>query len=393
MNRRNLSWHAAVLCLAVSGIVPLHAGDAGALELRWRPDHSAVEVRGLPDRVIQAIHGAQWPPEKWAELLSVRIVPLSKTQGGMPSMLGGYAVEGKTLVFTPRFPWQSGQSYHASFQPGGLPLELVADLPPVTADFTVPMPDATPSTVVSQIYPAVDIVPENLLKFYLHFSAPMSGGQIYQHIHLKNEAGNDIELPFLEINEELWDRSMTRLTLFIDPGRIKREVKPLEDVGPALEAGKRFTLVIDAAWPDALGRPMKSAAIKSFSVGPPDRQSPDPAQWTLRVPRAGTLEPLSLTFTEPMDSALALRHLTVIDATSHPLEGQPGLALDGRHWTFLPSAPWPSSALTIIIDPMFEDLAGNTPQRAFEVDVSNNPAAPAGQSSSKSTRLPFTPVK
>ena len=31
-----------------------------------------------------------------------------------------------------------------------------------------------------------------------------------------------IELPFLEIDEELWDPAMMRLTLFIDPGRIKR---------------------------------------------------------------------------------------------------------------------------------------------------------------------------
>jgi hypothetical protein len=46
---------------------------------------------------------------------------------------------------------------------------------------------------------------------------------------------------------------MTRLTLFIDPGRIKRGVAPLEEIGPALHAGKRYTLEIDSGWHDASG--------------------------------------------------------------------------------------------------------------------------------------------
>jgi hypothetical protein len=73
-------------------------------------------------------------------------------------------------------------------------------------------------------------------------------------------------LPFLEIDEELWDDSMTRLTLFIEPGRIKRGVKPLEDIGPALEEGKSYTLVIDAAWQDGHGRSLKESFRKQFRL-------------------------------------------------------------------------------------------------------------------------------
>jgi len=68
---------------------------------------------------------------------------------------------------------------------------------------------------------------------------------------LRDSAGKTVELPFLEIDEELWNPQMTRLTLFIDPGRIKRGVQPLEEIGPVLENGKHYALIIDAAWQDS----------------------------------------------------------------------------------------------------------------------------------------------
>ena len=88
-------------------------------------------------------------------------------------------------------------------------------------------------------------------------------------------------MPFLEIDEELWNPELTRLTLFIDPGRLKRGVKPLEEVGPAMEAGKRYTLVIDQNWQDGDGVRLKAGFRKSFAVGPPDRDPPNPAAWVV----------------------------------------------------------------------------------------------------------------
>ena len=92
----------------------------------------------------------------------------------------------------------------------------------------------------------------------------MQRGNIYEHIHLCDSNGKPIELPFLEIDEELWDTTMTRLTLFIDPGRIKRGVLPLEEIGPSLEAGKRYTLVINREWKDGVGNRLKEEFQKKF---------------------------------------------------------------------------------------------------------------------------------
>jgi hypothetical protein len=192
----------------------------------------------------------------------------------------------------------------------------------------------------------------------------MSGGNIYEHIHLRDETGRDVELPFLEIDEELWDREMKRLTLFIDPGRIKREVKPLVDIGPALVAGKRFTLAIDSAWKDAAGQPLKQPGEKKFSVTPPDRTPPDPKRWKVKGPPAGTREPLQVEFPEPMEHALALRLITLAG-----IAGQNRLDEAGTRWTFTPDKAWPAGKHRLVAQPEIEDLAGNSIAKPFEVDI------------------------
>ena len=193
-------------------------------------------------------------------------------------MSGTYRLEGNAIRFEPQYPLEPGLSYQAIFRPAELPVNK-GDRRELTAVVRVPTRSLTPATVVTHIYPTADVLPENLLKFYVHFSAPMSRGHIYDYIRLLGADGKQVELPFLEIDEELWDDTMTRLTLFIDPGRIKRGVLPLENVGPALEAGKRYSLVIDSAWQDGAGKPLKESFQKLFLVGAPDREPPDPAKW------------------------------------------------------------------------------------------------------------------
>src|SRR5207237_389645 len=181
--------------------------------------------------------------------------------------------------------------YRAVFDPNELPGARGTGGKLVTANYRFAPRVSTPKTVVSQVYPTASVLPENLLKFYVHFSAPMSRGHIYDYVHLRDDAGKEVKIPFLEIDEELWNPAMTRLTLFIDPGRIKRGVRPLEEVGPALQQGKRYTLVIDRGWKDGMGNPLKKAFRKPFKVAAPDRQPPDPKLWKIRAPNSGTRQP------------------------------------------------------------------------------------------------------
>jgi hypothetical protein len=242
-------------------------------------------------------------------------------------------------------------------------------LTPASSSLLLPERPVISSASVTEIYPTATELPENLLKFYLLFSAPMSGGHIYDYIHLLNDKGQPVELPFLEIDEELWNPSMTRLTLFIDPGRIKRGVAPLEEVGPALEDGRRFTLVIDSAWRDAKGAPLKAPYRKSFQVIQPDRTPIDLQRWKITAPVAGSNQPLFVRFDRPMDFALAQRVIRVGTGTKEMLEGTVALQEQERTWLFTPVRPWARGPHELLIQTTLEDLAGNNIGKSFEVDL------------------------
>jgi hypothetical protein len=162
---------------------------------------------------------------------------------------------------------------------------------------------------------------------------------------------------------------MTRLTLFIDPGRIKRRVQPLEEVGPALEEGKRYTLSISANWRDAANVPLKESFQKHFKVGPIDRTAIDLSLWKIQPPKAATREPLAVAFSEPIDHALALRVIRVLDASSQPVDGSAALGNQEREWSFTPAQPWRRGAHSLSVQTTIEDLAGNNVGKAFEVDL------------------------
>jgi hypothetical protein len=277
-------------------------------------------------------------------------------KGEAPAMLGAYNVENGSLVFRPRFPLTAGIRARAVFHP--------PQGPAVEAVFEIPKADLTASTRVRHVYPSTDLLPDNQLKFYVFFTAPMRRGEAWQHIHLLDESGKAVDLPFLELDQELWDRDYQRLTVLFDPGRIKRGLLPLEEVGPAIEEGKLYTLVVDRDWRDARGAPLESGFRKSFRVGPADRTPPDPAQWRLIAPKAGTSDALVVDFPKPMDYALLLRLLEVA--------GVSGTVTVGGHeteWRFVPSRPWKPGEYQVVVDTTLEDLAGNRIGRPFDVDT------------------------
>ena len=142
-------------------------------------------------------------------------------------MSGTYHRTGDILYFKPRYPLTPGVQYRAVYRPvGGSPIE---------ARFDGPKAIASPATRVEKMYPSADTLPANQLKLYLEFSQPMSRGGIWSHIHLIRDDGTAVALPFLEINQELWNPDQTRLTVLFDPGRIKRGVTPQVEMGEVLE--------------------------------------------------------------------------------------------------------------------------------------------------------------
>lgn len=319
----------------------------------------AFEASGLDRDSIRALESADpMPPGVFTVSVLGADVP----------MLGRVRVAGEALRFDPRYEPRPGTSYRAvlrtSLIPGADP-----DAPMIEAELAVPEPAAAEPSRVVAVYPSADVLPENLLRFYVHFSAPMGRGEAYRHLRLIGPEGSPIEAAFLELDEELWDPSGTRLTVLIDPGRIKRGLVPRAELGPVLEMGRRYALEVDAGWPDASGRPLAARFRKSFRTGPPDESTPDPNSWRFDLPDPGSRASLVVRFPEPLDHALVGRLLSVVDADGSPVEGKGAVVEGETAWSFEPDGPWEPGPYRLIAGTDLEDLAGNGIGRPFEVDV------------------------
>lgn len=337
----------------------LSAG-AGELSLQTILNDSgrptAVELRGL-----SAEQSARW--QQATPRPTVFDVRVADAGENSPAIAGEYEVgENHAIRFTPRFGFEPGMKYVAT-------LRLVDGASkPVRYEFEVKRDEPGEPTRLQAIYPSAAVIPENQLKFYLQFSAPMSRGEVYKHVRLVHEGHGLVDLPFLEIGEELWDPTGTRLTLLIDPGRIKQGVKPREDIGPVFEMGEKYLLQVDRGWKDAAGRPLKDDTMRRFVVGRPATGALDPKTWKIKAVKEGSRDPLLVRFPAPLDRALLERTLWV-DRDGDEVAGKASVFGQEDGWTFTPAAAWKAGEYSLVVDTVLEDLAGNRIGSAFEVDA------------------------
>ena len=106
--------------------------------------------------------------------------------------------------------------------------------------------------------PTVDTLPENLLRVYLEFSAPMAREHGRDFLKLLDEKGQEVTDAFLALDVDFWSPDGRRYTVFFDPGRVKRGILPNDLFGRALVPGHRFTIAVDPRWRDANGQPLAS---------------------------------------------------------------------------------------------------------------------------------------
>jgi hypothetical protein len=326
-----------------------------------------VNVTGLSKETLAGLSRLGNDTENWSRVFAVYVDRPGKDRKDQPAILGSYRLEKDTIRFEPRFPLVRGVRYRAVFDASSLPGHKGTKSREVV--LSLPKPVSKPTTLVAHVYPSADVLPENLLRFYLHFSAPMSQGDSYRHIKLLDAKGKAVDLPFLELDQELWDPTGKRFTLFFDPGRIKRGLKPREELGPSLEEGKHYTLVIDRSWRDAEGNTLKETFRKNFRVGKPDDSQPDPKTWKLKPPAAGTSSAIRVTFPKAMDHALLHRLLWVIDAGGKKVDGKVQVGEREAEWLFTPARPWSEGTYNLVADTRLEDVSGNSIARPFEVDV------------------------
>jgi hypothetical protein len=290
-------------------------------------------------------------------------------------MLGEYAFKSGVLEFRPRFPLAAGVRYRAEFrEPGAAPIQQFFDGPKAAAEAP---------TRVDHVYPSAQILPENVLKLYIFFSAPMARGEAWQHIHLLDHAGKPVQSAFLEIDQELWDPQMRRLTILFDPGRIKRDLAPNLQMGLPILAGRAYTLAIDREFLDARGAPLAADFRKPFRGAPADRAPLDSTEWRIAAPHADSRGALVIQFPKPLDYAL-LRRTIAVRFAGATIQGAVTIAHEETDWSFTPADPWKRGAYELAIDTILEDIAGNRLGRAFDRNEGDRAKSPAGE-----VRLPF----
>ena len=290
------------------------------------------------------------------EALQVFLFP-QNPDNRVPPIVGNWTQETDKLYFCPLIPFSKSLTYQARFP----------DLPYFT--FKIESKKDYLLTEIMEVYPTLTTLPENVLKMYLYFSAPMSDGNGYQYIRLEDEKGQIIEAPFLELTPLLWNQDRTRLTLWLDPGRVKRELLRNQKMGAPLEAGKQYTLRISKNWKDANGYSLAEGYLKKIAIIKADRKSPMPKNWTSIAPKANTKEPVILHFGEALDHALAVKSLTVYTKKGKIVKGVVNLKKEDTEWVFTPLENWKANPYRIQIKAELEDLAGNNLNRLFDTDL------------------------
>jgi hypothetical protein len=165
---------------------------------------------------------------------------------------------------------------------------------------------------------------------------------------------------------EFWDRDRRRLTILLEPGRIKRGLRPNLLAGPPLVEGSTVTLRVDPELRDSAGTELAEGAHRTYRVGPAMRTRVDPARWDVRWPDPGH-DQLVVRFDRPLDRALVRRCLRLVDERGHPVAGHSRLDMDASVWTFAPASRVGNWRLQI--DTRLEDLAGNSVRRVFDRDL------------------------
>ncbi|WP_421796005.1 Ig-like domain-containing protein [Haliscomenobacter sp.] len=319
-----------------------------SIELVWN-DQQATGI-SIPKQLIQNFSAATTDP-------SIKVV---LANGNKRAILGKFSTDNSALLFEPLIPLTPGLTYH------------ILQNNQLIGQVLVPFNKNEKAPELLAIYPQLDTLPENLLKFYIHFSKPMRSGESLQFIHLLDKKQDTIRNVFLNLQPELWDTSSSVLTLWLDPGRIKRGLTLNRALGNPLKMNETYHLVISSAWKGQNGLKLAQTYRKTFVAGKRDDLAPDLKQWQLQVPVASTTAPLEIKTRETLDHYLLNESIGIVDQNNSLVKGKLSLDKRDQQVLFVPAKPWKAQRYRLQVDARLEDLAGNNLNRVFDRDITKS---------------------
>lgn len=329
------------------------------------PAPAFVSVAGLSSSEARALASAGFDRARWQQLLAVRV---EGAGADAPAMTGTYAVNDTTLTFTPAFPLDPGRRYAVTLDPRAL--VTARHDAAITTSVSLPASTRTPSTTITRLWPSADVLPENLLRMYLEFSAPMAREHGRDFLTLVDERGAEVKDAFLALDVDFWSPDGRRYTVFLDPGRVKRGILPNDQFGRALKPGHRFKLVVNPKWRDEHGQPLAAPFTHEFGVSAADMTPILPQQWKIAAPAAGTKDSVAVTFTKALDHGLLNRALGIArKGSTESVAGTVEIGPEERSWRFTPSRAWTPGDYDLVVLSILEDPMGNKVGRPFDIDT------------------------
>lgn len=322
------------------------ASDTDRLRIDWKEGKAAAVL--IPKSLLDRI-----PVDSLDKLVQVRLASVSEPA----SIFGSYADASQHIRFTPLIPFTPGLRY-------GLWLRGKQ-----SDTFEIPAPDPAGAPMITAIYPSGDTLPENLLKIHLYFSRPMREGQSGKYVSLIRNNSDKVTAAFLDLQPELWNPERTMLTLWLDPGRIKRDLQPHQHLGAPMQAAASYKISVSEDWQSTQGIKLSSPFVHAFITTQKDGLSPVPSHWQFGLPPSGTRDPLVVRFGEALDYSLLQEVFTIRDDAGKAIQGKWTTSRAETESIFEPVTPWRSGSYTLRVENRLEDLAGNNISRPFDRDV------------------------
>jgi hypothetical protein len=329
------------------------------------PGCEFVAVRNIDPDLIASLDRCGQVSCMLESILRVRVVEAEVPRGeNLPEIFGRYQVLEDELRFIPHFPFETGLSYRACFDPR--PLGCPEASEELTLEFSLPKTPSTSPSCVQDIFPSSDCLPENLLRFYVRFSNSMQRGRAQSEIALLGPDGEPAPDVLYRAPLELWDRSMRCLTILLDPGRLKRGVRPNRELGPPLKAGWVYTLAIGAGMLDLSGSRLNETFYKRFRVTNAVREHIAVEQWNVVRPATESRQPVELLFPRPLDWALLSHSITVLSPDGQSIDGRVAIDQCERRCSFTPVSPWTAGSFQVRVASSLEDVCGNSVIAPFD---------------------------
>ncbi len=291
------------------------------------------------------------------------------------AILGELNAEETNISFTPVIPFSNDVSYQ------------IRNGEQVLGEFRTKKRLSSSTPRITNIYPKLDTVPENLLKMYITFSEPMQEVRsALDYIEVTDLTTQEKTTIFLPLETELWNTEHTELTLWLDPGRIKKDLIPNKELGIPIKEGHSYAIRILGDWESAQGVALGKSREKKIVVGSRDTKSPSVSNWSVTTPSKDTKEGLGISFDEPLDAILIEKNIRIVHEKKGIVAGGFLVMKNASSILFIPKALWEKGRYQVSVESSLEDMAGNNLNRLFDTDLQRKQVLPK----SKTQYISFT---